>query len=52
MKHTCKKNKDRKNKELLIEEANDMIRLLRQERDELQKKIERLSVKIDNILKI
>ena len=52
VKYTCKKIKDKRNKELLIEEAKDMIRLLRQERDDLQKKIEHLSDKIDNILKI
>jgi len=52
VKYTCKKMKDKRNKELLIEEAKDMIRLLRQERDDLQKKIEHLSDKIDNILKI
>jgi hypothetical protein len=52
MKHTCKKNKDKKNKELLMDEAKDLIRLLKHERVELVKKIEHLSDKIDVILKI
>lgn len=48
MKHACKKNKE----DELKDEVKELVRLLRQEREDLKKQIEHLSEKLEHNLKV